>query len=87
MQKLLEVLSNSSIRRFIVFLLTFATVALNKRIGLDLDPNAMFDVILVALGYIGQSAAKEVGVALADAKVASVEAAVKSAAPAAPSPS
>lgn len=70
MAKFLEILSNPSVRRFVVTLITMGTVALNKKLGLDLDPNHLFDLCIVGLGYVGQSAAREAVVAHADAKVA-----------------
>lgn len=74
MAKFLEILSNPSVRRFVVTLITMGTVALNKKLGLDLDPNHLFDLCLVGLGYIAQSAGKEAIVAHADAKVSAAEA-------------
>lgn len=69
MQKVLDVLASPTVRRFIVFLLGFLTVALNKKLGLDLDPNAMFADMLMVLGYVGQSAFTDASKARSDALV------------------
>jgi len=82
---MLDVLTNPSVRRFVVFLLTFLTALLHRKVGLDLDPNDLLAVITVGLGYIGQSAVREAVVAHADAKTDIAQAlAGKSAVP--PSP-
>lgn len=69
-------------RRLLVFVIGFLTVALNKKLGLELDAGAIVADIALVIGYLVQSAVKEGVVAGADAKVAAVEAAV-----AKPSPS
>lgn len=77
MQKVLEVLANPSVRRFLVSMLAIVIAALNKKLGLNLEAGELFDVVLVALGYVGQSAIKEGMVAHADAKTALAEAVAK----------
>lgn len=67
---ILDAVMSGTGRRLLVFLLGFATVALNKRFGLDLDPQAIVAELALILGYIVQSAAKEAVVAHADARVA-----------------
>lgn len=74
MQSVLTFLANPSVRRFLVSMLAIGIAALNKRLGLNLEAGELFDVVLVALGYVGQSAAKEAMVAHADAKTALAEA-------------
>lgn len=69
MQKFLAVLTNPSVRRLLVFLVGFGTVALNKKLGLDLDANALVTDALMVLGYIGQSAYTDASKARSDALV------------------
>jgi hypothetical protein len=61
-------LASGTGRRLIVFLVSFLTVTLNKKLGLDLDANALIADVTMALGYIAQSAAKEASDAHAEAK-------------------
>ena len=84
MQKILSFLGNPSVRRMAVFLIGLAVVALNKRVGLNLDANEVFDVVLMSIAMFTQSAVREGLVALADSKVAAVSAAVAPVPPAAP---
>jgi hypothetical protein len=82
MQKALEFLSAPSVRRMAVFLIGLGVVALNKKLGLELDANEIWDVVLLSIAMFTQSAVREGMVAHADAKVALAEAAGKAAAPA-----
>lgn len=67
MDKVLAIITNPSVRRLLVFVLSFGTVALNKKFGLNLDAAEIIGVVVTALGYIGQSAVKEASVARSDA--------------------
>ncbi len=69
--KVLAVLVNPTVRRLLVFLLGFLTVALNKKLGLDLNAEALVTDALMVLGYIGQSAFTDASKARSDAMVAS----------------
>jgi hypothetical protein len=62
-----EVLNNASLKRFILSLATLATIALNKKMGLQLDPVDIAALASFALGYVIQSATKEVKMAGVDA--------------------
>lgn len=86
MQKILSFLGNPSVRRMAVFLIGLAVVALNKRVGLNLDANEVFDVVLMSIAMFTQSAVREGVVAMADAKTAVAEA-IRPAAPVAVPPS
>jgi len=65
--KTLAVLTNPTVRRLLVFLLGFLTVALNKKLGLELNPESMVTDALLVLGYIGQSAFTDASKARSDA--------------------
>lgn len=67
MQKALAIISNPSVRRLLVFLLSLGTVALHRKFGIQLDAEEMVGVVVLALGYITQSSAKEASVARTDA--------------------
>jgi hypothetical protein len=69
MKALLAFLASGTGRRLLVFAASFLTVTLNKRLGLELDANALIADVTLALGYVVQSAAKEASDAHADAKV------------------
>ena len=85
MQKILSFLGNPSVRRMAVFLVGLGVVALNKRLGLQLDANELFDVALMSIAMFTQSAVREGVVAMADAKTAVAEA-IRAAPPAPASP-
>lgn len=80
MDKLLAIVTNPSVKRLFVFLLSLGTVALNKKFGLNLDAAEILGVVITALGFIGQSAAKEASLARSDA----LAAVAKSQSPSAP---
>ena len=86
MQKFIAVLTNPSVRRIVVFLLGFLTIALNKKLGLDLDPNAMLTDALLVLGYVGQAAYTDASKSRSDAMLAAAEAHADAAKPAIPPP-
>lgn len=67
--KVMAVLVNPTVRRLIVFLLGFLTVALNKKLGLDLNAESMVTDALLVLGYIGQSAYTDASKVRSDALV------------------
>lgn len=69
MKKLIEIITNPTVRRLIVFLLGFLTVALNKKLGLDLNPEALVTDALLVLGYVGQSAFVDASKARSEALV------------------
>ena len=88
MEKLTALLANPSLRRIVVFLLGFLTVALHRKLGLDLDPGDLYTIAGLSLGMVTASNAKEAIVAHADAKAALADAVLaKAAPPVAPSPS
>lgn len=66
---LMAFLTSGTGRRLVVFVASFLTVTLNKRLGLDLDPNALIADVTLALGYVVQSSVKEASDNHADAKV------------------
>jgi len=74
-----ELLGNASLKRFVLALATLATIALNKKLGLQLDPVEVAALASFALGFVIQSATKEVKLAGQDAaaKVDTVKAAVE----------
>lgn len=72
---ILAAVTSGTGRRLLVFLLGFLTVALNKKFGLDLDPQALVAELVLILGYIVQSAGNEALQAHADAKVQAAQAA------------
>jgi hypothetical protein len=86
MQKVLEFLANPSVRRMAVFLIGLGVVALNKRLGLNLDANEIWDIVLLSIAMFTQSAVREGMVANADAKKALADAAKSAAAPVPQSP-
>lgn len=61
-------LASGTGRRLLVFAATFLVVTLNKHLGLELDPMELLADVGLALGYVGQSAAREAMVAHAPAK-------------------
>lgn len=65
--KILGILGSPTVRRLLVFLLGFLTVALNKKLGLELNPESMVTDALLVLGYIGQSAYTDASKARSDA--------------------
>ena len=73
-----DLLSNPSLKRAVVAGLTAAIIALNKKLGLDLNTESLGMLTGLAIAFIAQSAAKEVKLAgvEAAAKVDSVKAAV-----------
>ena len=54
-----DVLASPTFRRFLVWVLTFLTVALNKKLGLELDAAQIASVIIAALAYLAQSALRQ----------------------------
>lgn len=49
----------ATIRRLVAFVIGLVAVALNKKLGLQLDPTAEASIVALIIGYIGQSAYKE----------------------------
>lgn len=74
MQKAIEILTNPTVRRLVVFLLGFLTVLLHKKLGLDLDPNDLVAMAVTVIGYIGQSAYTDASKARSDALLGAAEA-------------
>lgn len=60
-------LTNPTLRRAVIFLASAAVVALNKKLGLDLDPTAIGSLAVMVVGYLGASNWKEGALAHADA--------------------
>lgn len=70
MNKVLAIITNPSVRRLLVFLLSIGTVLLHRKWGLELNAEEIVGVIVMALGYMGQSAVKEASMAKTDALAA-----------------
>ena len=60
-------LTNPTLRRAVIFLASAAVVALNKKLGLDLDPTAIGSLAVMVVGYLAGSNYKEAAVAHAEA--------------------
>ena len=60
-------LTNPTLRRAVIFLASAAVVALNKKLGLDLDPTAIGSLAVMVVGYLGASNFKEASIAHAEA--------------------
>ena len=75
---MLDLLSNPSLKRFLVTLATAAVIALNKKLGLNLEVADVASLVALAVAFVGQSAMKEVKLAGQDAaaKVVDTNAAV-----------
>jgi hypothetical protein len=73
-----ELLANPSFKRIVFAVVGFAVVALNKRLGLNLDSTEVVSLLTLVLGFVAASNAKEVAIAKSDAaaKVVDVQAAV-----------
>ena len=69
MQKLVELLANPSLRRILVYLLTFGTTALHRRFGIELDATEIIAIIATGLGYLAQSAYTDASKARSNALV------------------
>jgi hypothetical protein len=69
-----EFISSGTGRRLLVLLLGLLLPLLNKKLGLELDANALVADVVLVLGYIVQSAGKEAIMAHADAKMALADA-------------
>ncbi len=78
MEFITDILTNPSIKRSVVGGITAAIIALNKKLGLQLELGDITALVTLAVAFIGQSAIKEVKLAgvEAAAKVDSVKAAV-----------
>lgn len=53
------VADNGSVKRLGAFVVTAGVVALNKKLGLDLDTGTIGALVALALGFITQSMVKE----------------------------
>lgn len=62
--------NNPGLKRLLVTLAGAAIVALNKKLGLDLDALSIASISGMVVAYIGQSALKEVQLAKVDAAAA-----------------
>ena len=60
-------LTNPTRRRAVIFLASAAVVALNKKLGLDLDPTAIGSLAVMVVGYLAGSNFKEASLAHAEA--------------------
>lgn len=80
MKPVVEFLVSGTGRRLLVFLIGFLTVTLNKKLGLDLNAESLVADIVMALGYITQSAVKEASDNHAAPKMLVAEAAIENAA-------
>lgn len=67
---MIEILSNPSVKRAIVGAITALLVVLNEKLGLDLGMIDVTALVTLALGFITQSAVKEVKMAGVDAAAA-----------------
>jgi hypothetical protein len=67
---MVELLTNPSLKRAAVGALAAALIALNRKLGLQLETADVAAIVALAVAFIGQSAAKEV-------KLAGLEAAKK----------
>lgn len=63
----MDSLKAATIKRLIAFVVGVAAVALNKKLGLDLDVESQAMLVTLILGYIGQSSLKEAKVESAKA--------------------
>jgi len=84
LSKVAEFLANATVRRLVVSVIGVLFVALNKKFDLHLDADQLYGIVLLTLGYVVQSAAKEAVVAHADAKVEVAETAASLVKPASP---
>ncbi len=75
---MMELLSNPSLKRFLFTIAGAAVVAMNKKLGLGLDPVDIAGIVSMVVAFVGQSAWKEARLAGMDAaaKVTDVKAAV-----------
>lgn len=64
---MLELLSNPSVKRAVVGGITAALIALNKKLGLQMDLGDIGALVTLAIAFIGQSAMKEVAAAKVEA--------------------
>lgn len=62
--------NNPSLKRLMFTLAGAAVVALNKKLGLDLDSMSIASISAMVVAYLGQSALKEVQLAKVDAAAA-----------------
>lgn len=62
--------NNPSLKRLFFTLAGAAIVALNKKLGLDLDSMSIASISAMVVAYLGQSALKEVQLAKVDAAAA-----------------
>lgn len=68
--KAVEVLTNPTVRRLLVFVIGMGTTLLHKKLGLELDANDILATVLLVLGYVGQSAYNDASKARSDALMA-----------------
>lgn len=76
-EQLKQLASNPTVRRLVVAGIAAAVVALNKKLGLNLDAEAIGGLVALAVAYLLQSAAVDRARIIADAKAAGDEAAAK----------